>query len=200
MQLHLDSIKDAELKKKMQQQRELVAIQAYDWNLVKRVSQEHQFYRYVEALVRAGKALLKEEEEEHTLLLASLAKTEDNRTSVSSESDKKKSSKEPTRQGSLKTPESSMDFMENLKLYMQTSPFRKRAEALHIIDPNTYSFGKPPQLREENEFQRTFAELDSLGSTMVHRHKTLEVDTDLFSIPPTIVCCFHVGCFDRLAA
>jgi hypothetical protein len=193
MRLHLDSIKDAELKKKMQQQRELVAIQAYDWNLVKRVSQEHQFCRYVEALIRAGKALLKEEEAEQALLLLSLTKAEDNRLSVSSDSDKKKTSKEPTRQGSLKGADCSMDFMEKLKLYMQTSPFRKRAETLHVIDPTTYSFGKPPRLREENEFQRTFAELDSLGSTMVHRHKTLENDTDLFSIPPTIVCIFHVG-------
>ena len=55
MSLHYQSIKDAEKKREEMQKRDLITIQAYDWNLVKRISQEKQFHKYVETLFKIGK-------------------------------------------------------------------------------------------------------------------------------------------------
>jgi hypothetical protein len=195
--LHNESLKDAAQKRLDQQQRDLVAIQAYDWNLVKKVSHELPFYRYVEKLQRNGQQLILEDEKEAQETLFSI--TMERSGSIPHDNDEF-GLNATTPESTNTLQETQQDFLETLKIYMETSPFRLKQKEILEATPfelyQDYCFGKPEPLRDENEFQRTFADLDTLGHTLANCSKVVNAETEKHTIPPTIVLEINIASSD----
>jgi hypothetical protein len=198
MSLHQESIKDAERKGLDQQRRELFSIQTYDWNLVKKVSQEHQFRHYIEALRKNGAQLQLEDKKEYDC-----AKKFDKVESGILGSQNSDEIDNNSTQESFLVSEEVQDYLKHLESQLSKSPFqtRRKLEPLPIQSNQNevHLFGKPTQLKEENDFQRLFSELDTLGSTIAHRAKILVAETEKHTIPLTIVFFNNAASCNRCA-
>ncbi|KAI8893381.1 hypothetical protein BC833DRAFT_608564 [Globomyces pollinis-pini] len=193
MPLHEKSLLESERLKKKQLQREMV-VDAYDWNVIKQISHEPQFLKYIEGLKSRGN-LIKQEilddwnvKDEATLNLDS-----DNHSKSQTNLNRKQSEQKiNSRRKEKELPPK--DYLERIQFYIKNSAFRPKLKGALSMrrqypnpDPN-HSFGRPKHFAEEFgvEFNRLFGELDQLGNTVGTRKTLVDQETEIFTIPPTI--------------
>ncbi|KAJ3271432.1 hypothetical protein HDV01_006638 [Terramyces sp. JEL0728] len=196
MALHDRSLEHKKQQEQLQMKRNMTNSQAYDWVIVKQISQEYQFLKYIETLKQKGEAIMEQMHEEDRILIGHLAEsittTEHSKADGEDQTNINKGPKIPitTEKGLALIKE----FLDNIKRYMRSSPFRPKlkgqtAMTRHFPDrEKDHVFGKPPKFTEEMamEFNRTFGEIESLGANVQFKISAIEADSRLFEIAPTI--------------
>ncbi|KAJ3320175.1 hypothetical protein HDV06_005652 [Boothiomyces sp. JEL0866] len=198
MTLHESSLEHKRRQDQLQEKRNMTVNQAYDWVIVKQISQEYQFLKYIENLKQKGQLILEQLHDEDRLLIGHLAE------SIITQEDSKQGPEEMISINQNKAAKAAIttekglalikEFLENIKSYMRSSPFRPKlkgqtAMIRHFPDrEKDYVFGKPPKFTEEMamEFNRTFGEIESLSANVQFKLSAIEADSELFEIAPTI--------------
>ncbi|KAJ3305307.1 hypothetical protein HDV03_001600 [Kappamyces sp. JEL0829] len=180
MTLHEQAIKENNRKCEELKKRNVVTLDAFDWNMVKKISSETPFAKYIEIMKGRGHKHFADDSSVSAELLL-----DPHAGSV-----KRKSS---TKQSSV-LDEPDQELIEKMKQFLSASPFQVKPKGQspkqkYFQDKESnWTFGRPPALDEEfgAEFIRAFNELETLGTTIQYKRSALEIDTEMFQIAPNI--------------
>ncbi|KAJ3312328.1 hypothetical protein HDV04_003221 [Boothiomyces sp. JEL0838] len=197
MTLHEKSLEHKRRQEQLQEKRKLNANQSYDWVIVKQISQEYQFLKYIENLKQRGQFMTEQLREEDRLLIGHLVESMSNKED-SQPREEMINANQPKVARVPVTTEKGLalikDFLDTVRSNMRSSPFRPKLKGQtsmmrHYPDrEKDHVFGKPPKFTEEMamEFNRTFGEIETLSANVQIKLAAVESDSELFEIAPTI--------------
>ncbi|KAJ3255311.1 hypothetical protein HK103_006334 [Boothiomyces macroporosus] len=197
MTLHEKSLEHKRRQEQLQEKRKLNANQSYDWVIVKQISQEYQFLKYIENLKQRGQFMTEQLREEDRLLIGHLVESMSNKED-SQPREEMINANQPKVARVPVTTEKGLalikDFLDTVRSNMRSSPFRPKLKGQtsmmrHYPDrEKDHVFGKPPKFTEEMamEFNRTFGEIETLSANVQIKLTAVESDSELFEIAPTI--------------